>query len=108
MLKPTDRQLENLMYLRDVTIPWMEAHPARVNFDCVMTDCGTLGCLYGWYGMMRYGADWRRKALHDFGPNNPIVTHPQLFGSGPRGTLADRKRYLDELIAERLAALESA
>lgn len=115
MLRVTDPQLETLMFLRDVTIPWMREHPERVDFDRLNSPCGTHGCLLGWYAMQKHGKP-AENVLDPYG-SNPLNGDEfgiddsdewyKLFGATNRGTLDDRARYLDELIAQRLVALEA-
>ena len=113
MLRPTDPQLENLMYLRDVVFPWMEAHPENVNFNgwACEDSCGTEACLVGWYGIMRYqlkpgGAlnHWACDVVdgEEFGLG---ATWDELFGINPNQSLAERKARLNEIIEERTTAL---
>jgi hypothetical protein len=113
MLRVTDPALENLMFLRDVTIPWMREHPERVDFALFNSECGTYGCLLGWYHMQRFG---RRYAGSDmdldgseekhFGING--ISYYWLFGSSNDRSIEDRAARVDALIAEKLAALEVA
>lgn len=96
-----NQQLENLYFLRDRVIPWMEEHPERVDFDEVESDCGTYRCAWGWYKHMRglrgsflyrYESEFGFCAFEDAMP---------IFGSRERGTLADRKERLNEIIARK-------
>lgn len=117
MLKATDPQLENLMFLRDVVIPWMRENPERVNFDLYNSSCGTYGCLLGWYSMMRHGVEWEQRSIDlntsqweakEFGFVNAVQGNPLFDVTSEAGTLEDRAQALDTIIAERLQVLEAA
>lgn len=103
-------KLENLRYLRDVVIPWMEANPHQVDFDECLSSCQTRGCLGGWYCYLRYGVtdpfEMTKFLANDFGGMLIHNGRPHwysldpLFGISEVGTLEDRKERLDKLIQE--------
>ncbi len=111
MLQTTDKQLENLMFLRDVVIPWMRENPERVDFNGFNSACGTYGCLLGWYSVFRYHKVWEdvrrdRDELWDeeeFGITLPL--QGDIFGTSRDGTLEERAERVDALIAEKAGAL---
>lgn len=121
MLQVTDPALQNLMYLRDVTIPWMMEHPEQVDLDRYNSDCGTYGCLLGWYSMQRFGEGVIAHAKNtesssypyhwswgEFGlnPKDSDIDWSLLFGYSKAGNLKLRLRRVEQHIAKRLAALE--
>lgn len=117
MLRPVDEGLQELMYLRDVVIPWMRANPRRVDFshwvihrDTYFNDDTCTRCFGGWYMFKRFGktgtTECVAKAL------GIGIGEASYLCSGSRdGTLDDRARYVDRLIrvkAEQLARTQRA
>ena len=115
------RHLENMYYLRDTVIPWMEANPDRVDLNQANSECGTYACLLGWFCVMRFGqtAKERIEALntlniddYDFGGEG-IMFNALFSFDWMSGTLSDRKhRLINEIIpaqekrAEELQGVE--
>lgn len=105
-----DTALGNLIYLRDVVVPWMKEHPNQVDFNVfVRRDCK---CLLGWYAYFRYGTtvselDKLLKSLweyQEFGESLSAFHKDRLyglFGGADRGTLDDRLALLNQLIEEK-------
>jgi hypothetical protein len=112
---------ENLEYLRDVVIPYMEANPTSVDLNNYEADgeCGTCRCLAGWYVALKYHMsfyDWvGEKEFEDLddeydNPHSPSdlldlefdldTFHAQrLFDTAREaGVLEDRKKVLEELL----------
>jgi hypothetical protein len=99
---------ENLEYLRDVVIPYMEANPEQVDFNSF--ECGTRRCLFGWYVHLRYEVPdfyrWLeleqksvplaiRSEFGDFSENQmDILFGDDIYG----GSLEDRKQALRGLL----------
>lgn len=96
-------EVEPWLYLLQEVAPWMEAHPERVDFNCVShkTQCGTFRCLLGHYQWMRHGKD-SYGGSGDFG-YRPISTESAIFGETRHGTLAERRERIDRKVREMLA-----
>ncbi len=109
--------LERLYHLRDVTIPWMEANPERVDFDHYESECETYRCLAGW----DYHFNGSKKnpsnttCLEDaefYGLNRSNVEPDDwtfLFAEEDyAGSLSDRKFYLTHTVIPRKEARRDA
>lgn len=103
-------QLANLIYLRDIVIPFMEENPDLVNLDNYES-CGTYRCLLGWYVKLRFDQsvwDWATKLYRripasvcdeEFGQE----IFDQLFETEDiSGSLDARKRKLYDIIEQRI------
>ena len=119
MLANTNVYLQRLVALREYGFPLAEQmqREGRLNFGVYMRRCGTYGCLLGWWATTEYAQadgwvleDGVLPAWQDFGDMYSAemyfgLTDGQwspLFGINSDGTLADRRAYLDTLIAERM------
>lgn len=118
MAEITRQQFDNLLFLRDTVIPWMERNPERVDLDHINGgegDCGTTHCLMGWYSVMRYKKDWvdmtLERAAHDWMALDIGVSMDDYFSlttTAKHGTLATRKSRLNAIIAEHALKFEQA
>lgn len=110
-------QLAELMFLRDVVIPYMRQPNTLVDLGMYEeeTPCGTYRCMLGWYTDARHGKrvfEWVRDAGKAYFGFREIELVRDVFGEeaysalfdveSVSGSLEDRARRLDELIAERM------
>ena len=128
MLRPTDKTLESLYYLRDVVFPFMEELKEvtfsqavtssfkgdRLYLDgyLVMHECGTLGCVAGWYAQLRYHSqDAGHISTQDFSQDvhlTPLFSAFRFQGfSTQKQDLQDRRQVLEGLIEKHELALAS-
>lgn len=116
MLANTNVYLQRLVALREFGFPLAEQmrREGRLNFYWYMSECGTEGCLLGWWATTEYAQEdgWHftidgiprwmdsRDAGREYFDINSD-TWDALFCGASFGTLADRRARLDALIAER-------
>lgn len=114
----SDIYLTRLKALRDFGVPLAEQKEAEghLDFGVFMSECGTYGCLLGWWATTEYarndgwrivgttpywGEDWLFAAEDYFGFGRGRPEWLRLFGTEPDNTLAMRKTYLETLIQRR-------
>lgn len=115
--------LERLIALRDIGFPLakQKEKEGALNLNIFMSDCGTQGCLLGWWATTDY-AQARGWQIDNLGTPHYLgnmvdseeeffgITSGQwrkLFGAERFGSLNDRLAYLNTLIAERAAQEEA-
>ena len=112
-----DIYLTRLKALRDIGFPLAEQKEAEghLDFDTFMSECGTYGCLLGWWATTEYAQRDGWKFASDGQPqfnsssiscddqyfDTSIEDRISLFGGSEEGTLEYRKIYLEHLIAKR-------
>ena len=111
-----DIYLTRLIALRDIGFPLAKQKEAEGHlvFNLFRSTCGTYGCVLGWWATTEYakkdgwyviantpywGSEWLNAAESYF--NITSGDWVKLFDTDPDNTLADRKTYLDKLIARR-------
>lgn len=110
MLRPISTEVEKLMFLRDVIIPFVKEREddGQVNFS--IFDCGTHKCLLGW-AFNRFYIELEVPKLglgHYFEAKKLIAERLgltdndllQLFS--PVGALQERSKYLDNIINRKI------
>ena len=114
-----DIYLTRLKALREFGIPLAEQKEAEghLDFGCFMSECGTYGCLLGWWATTEYARNdgWCTKvttpywngrltwtyAAEDYFNLGAGLEWNRLFGPDLGNTLAMRKAFLDVLIQRR-------
>ena len=115
----SDIYLTRLKALRDIGFPLAKQmeHEGRLDFEWFMSECGTYGCLLGWWATTEYARNdgWRfENTTPCWGEDGPydaddadnyfdisLEDRISLFGGSEEGTLEYRKIYLEHLIAKR-------
>ena len=112
----SDIYLTRLKALRDFGFPLAEQKETEghLDFDIYMSECGTYGCLLGWWATTEYA---RREGWVPLKGAPPVwgdTAHAaedyfdlsyeercSLFADSEVGTLSDRKAYLETIIQRR-------
>jgi hypothetical protein len=114
----SDTHLTRLKALREFGIPLAEQKEAEGHLDFLlyMSECGTYGCLLGWWATTEYAQRdgwhfrgttpyWNEKWVYAaeayFGLKRRSPIWRRLFGPAQTNTLAMRKAFLDALIQRR-------
>jgi hypothetical protein len=110
MLKPISPEVERLMFLRDVVIPFVKEREkeGKVDLNDVTHPCGSPSCLLGWtatfpeFGIKSLLNPYP-EAASVFGYAEDSHEEKVLFGSKSFGTLDDRANAIDRIIERKIS-----
>lgn len=109
MLQVTKPEIQKLMFLRDVVIPFVKEREKEGKVDFGIFECGTTKCLLGWswsfpqLGLERIDTtDETMQKLTGKGDVGYSVGWYEIFGTASSGSLDQRAKAIDRLIANIL------